>query len=109
MDKTSRPQRITSLDTPDQEAMIIDALPLHQYHEICCLYLTRYQTINIPTNMTVNVGPVLACSQSDQPEASSEIAFLPDVDVNVTRWGVPGGAQGEIMENGWTRYFILFV
>lgn len=91
---------------PHHEAMVIDALTLQQYHDICYVYLGRYRTIGIPTDETVNIGPILACSPGDQLEALAEIAFLPDAEVRVERWW---GPQGKVMENGWKRYFILFV
>jgi hypothetical protein len=80
--------------------MVIDALTLQQYHKICWSYLKSYRTISIPTDVTVNFGAVLAYSQGDQRESMGEIAFLPDVQASVSGWY---GAEGEVMENGWTR------
>ena len=34
-DKISHPHGLQSLDTPNQEAVVIDSLTLEQYHEIC--------------------------------------------------------------------------
>ncbi|KAJ6534221.1 hypothetical protein B0H19DRAFT_1080708 [Mycena capillaripes] len=94
-------RRITSLNGPDQAARVIDALTLQQYHKICWSYLKCYRTTSIPIDATVNFGAVLACSQANQREAMGEIAFLPDVEASGSGWY---GAEGEVMENGWTRF-----
>lgn len=50
--------------------------------------------------MTVNLGGVFACSSEDQLQDWAEIASLLDVEVGVYGWR---GAEGEVMDNGWTR------
>jgi hypothetical protein len=84
------------LDVPDQEAKVVDSLTLNQFHGICYWDLSRFRTITI-SDVTVNLGAVLACSQG---EALAEIAFLPDVKVTMDG---RCGAKGEVMKNGWTR------
>jgi hypothetical protein len=91
---------ITFLDMPDQEAQVIDSLTLNQFHEICYRDLSRYRTITISNDVTVNLGAVFACSPSDQFEDWREIVSLPYVGGSVAHWC---GAKGEVMENGWTR------
>ncbi|KAF8190660.1 hypothetical protein K438DRAFT_914088 [Mycena galopus ATCC 62051] len=103
MDEMSFSRRITSVDGPNQAAMVIDALTLQEYHKICRTYLKSYRTISIPTHVTVNFGAVLSCYQGDEREALGEIAFLPDVEASASGWY---GAEGEVMENGWTRQLI---
>jgi hypothetical protein len=100
----SHPQGITSLDTADQAATVIDSLTLEQYHDICYWELSRRRTVAISTDITVNLGVVLACS-SDQFQDSVEIVSLPDVKINCNDWY---GAAGEAIDNGWTRYLIWF-
>jgi hypothetical protein len=55
----------------------------------------------------LNLGAVIVCSSGDQFQDPVEIAFLPDVEVNMGDWG---GAEGKVMmEDGWTRYLICLV
>jgi hypothetical protein len=105
VDDVSHPQGFTSLDLPGQQAMAIDALAFEQYHDICDLNLSHRQTITISTDITVNLGGVIACSSSDQLQDWAEVASLPDVEVHCSGWH---GADGEVLEDGWTRYFIRF-
>jgi hypothetical protein len=100
VDGISRPQRITSLDTPGQEAIVIDSLTLETYHEICYWELSRPRTITISPGATVNLGAVIACSPADQLHDWMEIASLPDVEVRCGDWH---GADGEVIADGWTR------
>jgi hypothetical protein len=96
---------ITSLDALDQEAKVIDSLTIERYHSICCFALSLPRSFYISTDVTVNLGRIIVVPSSDQPEGPVEIAFLPDVDIEVESWR---GAQGMAMEDGWTRYFICF-
>jgi hypothetical protein len=93
------------LNAPGQEAMVVDSLTLEQYHQICYWYLSNWRNISISPDVTVNLGTVITCSSGDQLQDFVEIVFFPDVDVRFSHWD---GAQGEVMEDGWTRYFIRF-
>jgi hypothetical protein len=94
------PKGISSLNAPDQEAMVIDSLTLEQYHNICSWNLSQTQTITISTNVTVNLGAVFTCSPEDQLQDWMEIVFLPDVETHWIGWN---GAEGEVMDNSWIR------
>jgi hypothetical protein len=93
----SLPHGITSLDAPDQEAMVIDSLTLEQYHEICYWDLSRRRSISLSTPVTVKLGAVIASSWDDQVKDLVGIAFLPDVVVRVGRWYE---VEGEVMKDG---------
>jgi hypothetical protein len=56
--------------------------------------------------MTVNLGGVIACSHTIQLEGLAEIASLTDGDIDCGGWC---GAEGDVMEDGWTRYLFYFV
>jgi hypothetical protein len=49
---------------------------------------------------TVNLGTVVVCPSGNQFEGSAKTTFLPDLKVD---WGDWRGAQGDIMQDGWTR------
>ncbi|KAJ7924551.1 hypothetical protein B0H13DRAFT_2578770 [Mycena leptocephala] len=98
-------QGITSLDALDQDAKVIDSLTIEDYHSICDWPQRRFLFINISTDVTINLGTIIAVSSGDQLKGSAEIAFLPDVEAEVEHWY---GAQGEVMEDGWTRVYSSF-
>jgi hypothetical protein len=52
--------------------------------------------------VTVTLGSVIAACSEDQHQDWMEIACLPDVNVDCGDWD---GAEGEILEDGRTRYF----
>jgi hypothetical protein len=81
--------------------MVLGSVTLAQYHSICCYNLAQCRTIVFSTPATINLGGVLPSFPCN--EVSSEIAFLPHLDVKVGRWA---GAAGQVMKDGWTRYFI---
>jgi hypothetical protein len=58
------------------------------------------------TTTTINLGVVVACSSGDQLEHAAEIAFQPDVEVAVGHY--QWGAEGAVLDNGWSRYCIPF-
>ncbi|KAJ7218260.1 hypothetical protein B0H12DRAFT_329295 [Mycena haematopus] len=97
---------IRSLDIPDQEAMVVHSLTLAQYHKICDWDLARPQYIPILASMTVTLGTMIYCSPQNQLGDFVEIAFLPDVLVKAfpDSWLLSNGAEGEIVDNGWTRF-----
>ncbi|KAF7337073.1 hypothetical protein MVEN_02144500 [Mycena venus] len=97
------PQRIESLDIPNQEAMVINSLTLAQYHKICDWDLARTRDIPISAAVTVTLGTVISCSPDNELEDSVEIAFLPNVEAVIDSWELDC-AEGEVMEDGWTRF-----
>jgi hypothetical protein len=54
---------------------------------------------------TVNLGTVVVCPSGNQFEGSAKTTFLPDLKVD---WGDWRGAQGDIMQDGWTRWVFMF-
>jgi hypothetical protein len=94
------------LDALKQEAMAIDALTLPQYHSLCYWDLSQTRRILILNPATVNLGTVIQVS-SDQSKTAvhDQIASLENVKVFSGGWC---GAAGQVMTNGWTRYFISF-
>lgn len=98
----SRPQEIMHLGATD-ETMVIESLTLKQYHTICYYNLSQNRTISVLTNVTLDLAGVFACSSDDQLDNWVQIVSLPDVEVGWTDWN---GAEGKIMDNGWTRYVL---
>ncbi|KAF7368452.1 hypothetical protein MVEN_00168300 [Mycena venus] len=81
--------------------MVLGSVSLQQYHSICCYNLARCRIITVSTSATINLGGILPNFSQHQVEISSEIAFLPDLDVKIGRWL---GAAGLIMKDRWTRF-----
>jgi hypothetical protein len=88
------------MDTPAQEAMVIDSLTLKEFHEICYWDLSRFRNISISNSVTVNLGGIIICSSDDQLQDWVEIVSLPNIKVYGGCWW---GAEGEVMGNGRTR------
>ncbi|KAF7377060.1 hypothetical protein MSAN_00124200 [Mycena sanguinolenta] len=85
----------------------IDSLTLEQYNLICDCNLGQYRHFHVSTSTTVNLSGVFHCL-SDAPENSIEIAFLPSVaQFGFSNWTTSEGSTGEVMPNGWTRYFSI--
>ncbi|KAF8173521.1 hypothetical protein K438DRAFT_1850278 [Mycena galopus ATCC 62051] len=103
-------QGIKSLDISDQEAMVINSLTLAQYHKICDWDLAKPRYIPISAPVTVTLGTVvdMSCSCDDDQVGTSleEVAFLSDVLLQPfpDDWESSDGAEGEITDNGWTRF-----
>jgi hypothetical protein len=55
----------------------------------------------------VNLGAIISCSSDYPLEGPVEIAYMPNVDSYNTGWHTSEGANGAVMEDGWTWYFIL--
>jgi hypothetical protein len=107
MDGCSVRPEIKPLEAPDQEAMAIDSLTLEQYHEICFWDLSQLRTFDCSTCTTVNLNTIIACPLENQLRGLVEIAHLPDARLFLDSWRTVEGVTGEVMEDGWTRYFIL--
>ncbi|KAJ7319396.1 hypothetical protein DFH08DRAFT_942312 [Mycena albidolilacea] len=90
-----RSHRISSaLDT---ELMVVESLTMEEYHNICVINLSQSRMIFIPTSTTVN---------PDYPlKGPVEIAYMPNVDSLNAGWHTSEGANGTVMEDGWTRDF----
>lgn len=81
-------------------------MSLDLYHKICYLNLSqpRYLTF---TSVTVNLGAVIYCPSDNQLEYLVEIASCawPKHDIYVSPWMTAGGLQGDLLEDGRTRYY----
>jgi hypothetical protein len=87
--------------------MVIESLTVEEYHNICFLNLSQFRTISISISTTVNLGAIIACSSNYPLEGPIEIAYTPNVDSHIPGWQTSEGANGAVMEDGWTWYFIL--
>jgi hypothetical protein len=94
--------------------MAIDSLTLQEYHNICSWNLSRFRFISISTSKAVNLGGIVSFSLSHLIGDPVEIAFLRNTEVfhrygsRNRGWESSGGAKGEVMKDGWTRYSTLF-
>jgi hypothetical protein len=92
----------------DTELMVVESLTMEEYHNICFLNLSEFRTISIPTPMAVKLDAIISCSSSHPLEDPVEMAYTPNVDTGVDGWQTFEGAEGVVMKDGWTQYFILF-
>ncbi|KAJ7677034.1 hypothetical protein DFH06DRAFT_1122304 [Mycena polygramma] len=88
-------------NAPDIEVLAIDALTLEAYHEVCYLSLGPTSYINICAGVTVPLGTVISRPTNNH---FVEIASLPDVCIEIDHWANLREGEGEITENGWTRF-----
>jgi hypothetical protein len=51
------------------------------------------------------MNTIIACSSGNQLEDLVEVAVLPYVKVYPGHWNVPGAVVGEVIEDGWSRYY----
>jgi hypothetical protein len=97
------------LGTPDMEATVIASLELEQYHEICDCHLTQYRNVSMSASATVNRNAVISCSSGKTLEDTVEIASLPNVGswAQEFHWRLAKArnAEGDVMDDGWTRYY----
>jgi hypothetical protein len=89
--------------------MVVESLTTDEYHIICFTNLSQFRTISISTSTTVNLVAIIACSSDYPLEGPIEIAYTPNVDSHIPAWQTSEGVNGAVMEDGWTRYFILFL
>jgi hypothetical protein len=94
------------LDALSHEQAAIDALTLQKYHSISYWHMSNTRSIALSTRITVTLAAIICLSSSDQLEDAVEIAVLPEIEVNNHGWNIRRVA-GEVMQDGWTRYFIL--
>ncbi|KAF7337164.1 hypothetical protein MVEN_02154400 [Mycena venus] len=87
------------------DALVIDALTLETYYEICHYYLDHPRHISISTPIPVKPGSVIHYSSSSQPEDLTEIVSMP-VPCYIRHWRRPNSLIGDgmKMKNGWTRF-----
>jgi hypothetical protein len=104
--EVTRRNGIDTSDASRQETIIVDYLTLEQYHSICYWDLSRHFRISISAPITVTLGAVVARTLDGPLEGVVEIASFSDVEPDWDDWS---GAEGEIMDNGWTRYSNLLV
>ncbi|KAF7377032.1 hypothetical protein MSAN_00121300 [Mycena sanguinolenta] len=85
----------------------INSLTLAEYHRICSVNLRQYRCFDISASTIMSLGAVFRCS-SDLFEDSTEIAFLPSVQLHcLYHWTISGEGTRDVMPEGWTRYFYI--
>ncbi|KAJ6492286.1 hypothetical protein C8R45DRAFT_928577 [Mycena sanguinolenta] len=85
----------------------IDSLKLEQYHRICTRHLRQYRRFDLSASTPVTLGVVSHCCR-DLLEDSVEIAFLQSAEATwLGNWTISGEGTGEVMHDGWTRYFSI--
>ncbi|KAJ7618873.1 hypothetical protein DFH06DRAFT_85339 [Mycena polygramma] len=85
------------------EGLAINVLTLEAYHEVCHWSLGQISSIAIPAGMTIHLGMVISRPSNNH---FAKIAFIPEADDYAYSWRHPGQVEGEIMENGSTRFNI---
>jgi hypothetical protein len=85
------------------EPIIIDSLKLEQYHRIIYWNLGHPRTISTSASVIVNLGAIILCPSSNQLEDATQISFF-NPRIQWGRWATTQGMEGEITEDGWTRY-----
>ncbi|KAJ7669893.1 hypothetical protein DFH06DRAFT_1468648 [Mycena polygramma] len=83
------------------EALAINALTLEIYHEVCHWPFAQISSIAISAGTTIHLGMVISRPSNN---GFVEIASLPEEETHFSGWYNGGQAEGEIMENGWTRF-----
>ncbi|KAJ7245085.1 hypothetical protein C8J57DRAFT_1363010 [Mycena rebaudengoi] len=95
---------LVSLDSSNMQAIVIDSLTLKQYHRICDWNLSNARIISTSSCIVVTVGAVLYCPLSNRLEDSVRIPSLLDLNISSGVWANIQGMEGELSENGWTRF-----
>jgi hypothetical protein len=85
------------------EPIIIDSLKLEQYHRIIYWNLGHPRTISTSASVIVNLGAIILCPSNNQLEDTTQISFF-NPRIQWGRWATIQGIEGEITEDGWTRY-----
>ncbi|KAJ7470212.1 hypothetical protein B0H11DRAFT_1381434 [Mycena galericulata] len=101
----SRFEEVT-LDDPDAETIIISALDLDQYHELCSWSpMRQHKSITASTQLPVSLGSIFFQSKP-QPGSLFKITEPLGLDIKRTlRWGdLSRTDKGEVMANSWIRY-----
>jgi hypothetical protein len=98
-----------SVPSNAEEGIVVESLTTEQYHRICSRDLAQYQNIYNSSSMTVKLGAIISWSPGYPREEPVEIAYAPNANPRVYGWATFEGAKGVVMENGWTRYLILFI
>jgi hypothetical protein len=83
------------------ETMVIDSLTIEQYNDIGYYDLSQRRTITVSADVEVNLSGVFVCSSGDQLDDCVPIAAMPDAAVDMGHWR---GAEGVVMDSGWSRY-----
>lgn len=89
------------------EPKIVSFLTLEQYHEICYLHLAKRRHLYFSAEITVTTGAIICYSLCSQLKSFFGISFLPRIDGGGDGWRTYPDGAGEIMLDGWIRYFIL--
>ncbi|KAJ7659550.1 hypothetical protein DFH06DRAFT_1194580 [Mycena polygramma] len=105
------PQRPLATPSVEQEAMIISALTLDQYHKICALYTGNDASVTTEAHAMVRVGAIQVVPISSawcHPNSAVEAAYVVDRILHDSGWNLQSDQypqrQRALMENGWTRF-----
>lgn len=100
------PDSPMAFNEPIQQARIISALGLNQYHKLCSWALSQHRVMPISTEATPLLGAIISCSSKSQPEHAVQIASLTEIDLDADLWSCASDleAEGKVREDGWTRY-----
>ncbi|KAF8146569.1 hypothetical protein K438DRAFT_1780770 [Mycena galopus ATCC 62051] len=109
-----RPLGPEQLGTPEVDATVFCSLTLTQYHTICYREFSHREYFSISPAATVNLGAIIF--RPVGTEVVDLVASLPDMEVEFdqsgwtmeNRAGISPGLEGDLMENGWTRYYDHF-
>ncbi|KAJ6524161.1 hypothetical protein B0H19DRAFT_1276614 [Mycena capillaripes] len=99
--EVSRQDGIDTSDASRQETRVVDHLTPEQYHSICYWNLSQHHRITFFEPITVTLGAIIARSSDTPLHRLVEIASVPDVEADWDDWS---GAEGEVMDNDWTRF-----
>jgi hypothetical protein len=102
-------KRLISLNRSIDEATVISAISIDQYHKMCYWHLSQFLRLSIHWQEPVSMGTLISWSTSSRLEKPVAIAFLPEVDTITFPRFIKSGEEvaGKTMADGWTRYFIL--
>ncbi|KAJ7854446.1 hypothetical protein B0H13DRAFT_2081196 [Mycena leptocephala] len=93
---------------PDRDSIIVSALTLHQYHEICHWSLSRICDYALPSDASVRLGAIMTGLGRSNAHPL-EVAYLPDCGVIDSGWNqrprrIRTLGDSVILDNGWTRF-----
>jgi hypothetical protein len=96
----SRLDTIIPLDRPDSETAVIHSMDPYQFHERIYHSIPPADVLKAEWNL----GAVMYYPLGSRIKSAVEIASLTDADTYVIPWGTE--MHGEILKDGWTRYYL---
>ncbi|KAJ7082777.1 hypothetical protein C8R44DRAFT_753652 [Mycena epipterygia] len=100
------PGGLVTLNRPDQEAVVISSLTLHQYHNACYWHLGQFRGLSISLREVVKPGAVFSVSSRSSGSRPVEIASsISSLHTFGETWYMTGGnVKEDLIPDGWTRY-----